>query len=566
MTTAYLSIATEGNKWFEPQTGDDVALFTTHPMGCVLIGGSCNAGLPAALTIGATDIDVQGVANAALVKSYGLTLTMPAGVTDSNDFNDLLAGANNPDSNPYVWASNEIASAQATRDAALEMATYASNAIHGLSNESALIDSVHWSSNQLADLGGVSDQATVALQESDYASNTSIVALRKAELASNAGYTALSTALSNSLSIAQDLGTVTGTVDFSSNTAALALEAAVHTSNLAFAYLPSAWTTAEWASNTALAGLTDATYASNEITGIRADFQVVSDKATSAYITATTTVGITAWASNMASVASKDALQAIAAVNALSSSTSGGGGGSYAIDGDAVIYASNTAYQANSNTVASWTNIHDMSNVVYPNQARSIYGSNMGRAALSAAQAASNTANLAWGAAFGAESNADAALALAVDGISSSHGGTLNGTLDFSVSSAGSIIGLDTLGVGTNDPLYPVHVDSMATEENVSIWVSGSIQQLSDVRDKFNLERIENALEKVNAIKGYTFNYRNFGRRSAGVLAQEVLEVLPEAVHSHAETSNLSVSYNSLIPLMLEAIHDLSAIVMSLKR
>jgi hypothetical protein len=110
-----------------------------------------------------------------------------------------------------------------------------------------------------------------------------------------------------------------------------------------------------------------------------------------------------------------------------------------------------------------------------------------------------------------------------------------------------------------------VHVTSTATEEDVSIWVSGQIQQLSDRRDKSDIARIDSALDKLMAIRGYTYRHRqasNTGRaggegRFAGVLAQEVQASLPEAVHIHPETNQMSVSYNSLIPLLIEAIHEL---------
>jgi hypothetical protein len=79
----------------------------------------------------------------------------------------------------------------------------------------------------------------------------------------------------------------------------------------------------------------------------------------------------------------------------------------------------------------------------------------------------------------------------------------------------------------------------------------------SDRNLKDNLVPIESALDKVERLTGYLFNYKaDPTRRRAGVVAQEVNEVLPEAVIS-GET--LGVSYDSLVPLLIEAVKELKA-------
>lgn len=554
MATAFLSLANRDHPWFDPQViRQDVALFTTLPEGRVLIGGGSNRGRQAAISVGETDVDVHGVASAALVKSFGLTLTMPPGVTTSNDLTSLLAGANNPSSNPFVWSSNALARLETSANAALEMASYTSNALIGFPNAQSALESAFWTSNQITGLREAMTQAERAKYEAEYASNASTVALRRADLSSNAAYLAMS--IASSITGSYPIAT------FASNAAVYASNAARATSNLAFEYLPvalasaaSAGSAAVWASNEAYLGAEDARYASNALPAIENDLILVKEKATSAYYTATTTIGKAAWASNLALLASKDALNAVAAVTAYGDSTS-------AVAASA--YASNEARIALSNTAGMQLRLFEMSNVLYPQQSRAMYSSNVVASLLAPVQAASNAANTALSAASGAVAKAQAAFSLATDSISASRGGAVSGTLDFSGDPAGSIVGVSAIGVGTSvtNPIYPVQVDSMATDENVSIWVSGSIQQLSDVREKVNIDRMGSALERLQAIRGYTYNYRNSGKRNAGVLAQEVREVLPEAVHMHPESSNLSVSYNSLIPLMIEAIHDLCAIV-----
>ena len=86
----------------------------------------------------------------------------------------------------------------------------------------------------------------------------------------------------------------------------------------------------------------------------------------------------------------------------------------------------------------------------------------------------------------------------------------------------------------------------------------------SDINLKENIVGIDDALNKVNAISGYTFNYKNRpDTRVSGVIAQEMQEVLPETVYEVEE--NLAVRYDGIVPLLIEAIKELSAEVNELK-
>ena len=87
------------------------------------------------------------------------------------------------------------------------------------------------------------------------------------------------------------------------------------------------------------------------------------------------------------------------------------------------------------------------------------------------------------------------------------------------------------------------------------ITAAGDITAFSDRRLKNDIKPIESALEKVKKLSGYT--YTKDDRRSTGVIAQEVLEVLPEAVHGSEETM-YSVAYGNMVGLLIEAIKELS--------
>ena len=87
---------------------------------------------------------------------------------------------------------------------------------------------------------------------------------------------------------------------------------------------------------------------------------------------------------------------------------------------------------------------------------------------------------------------------------------------------------------------------------------------------KTNIETIDNALDKVSQISGVKYNWNELAegkdkdKREAGVIAQEIKEVLPEAVIER-DNGYLAVQYERLVPLLIEAIKELKEEVQSLK-
>ena len=84
----------------------------------------------------------------------------------------------------------------------------------------------------------------------------------------------------------------------------------------------------------------------------------------------------------------------------------------------------------------------------------------------------------------------------------------------------------------------------------------------SDIRVKKNIKVIGNALYKVQQLRGVTFDRTDDERigRQTGVIAQEVLKVLPEAVLGSEETQ-YSVAYGNMVGLLIEAIKEQQAII-----
>ena len=92
----------------------------------------------------------------------------------------------------------------------------------------------------------------------------------------------------------------------------------------------------------------------------------------------------------------------------------------------------------------------------------------------------------------------------------------------------------------------------------------------SDERLKSNKKLIDGALTKVNQLGGYEFDWipmvgihENEGH-DIGVIAQEVEKVIPEIVTTR-DNGYKAVKYEKLVPLLIEAIKELSAEIDKLK-
>lgn len=117
--------------------------------------------------------------------------------------------------------------------------------------------------------------------------------------------------------------------------------------------------------------------------------------------------------------------------------------------------------------------------------------------------------------------------------------------------------------------------DANAYLQNDGTWVCGGngnfndVYIRSDARLKSNFSPITNALEKVKKLSGLIYDKKeNFKstnvHREAGVVAQTLQKVLPEAVSTYKDANGedvLTVSNSAQIALLIEAIKELAEII-----
>jgi hypothetical protein len=115
---------------------------------------------------------------------------------------------------------------------------------------------------------------------------------------------------------------------------------------------------------------------------------------------------------------------------------------------------------------------------------------------------------------------------------------------------------------------YYLNPSDTGTSLNVagSIVAAGNVTAYSDIRVKDNVEDITDAVDKLSQIRGVTYTRTDLDdkeRKYAGVIAQEIEQVLPEAVFDNGKVK--AVDYNATIALLIEAVKEQQGQINELK-
>jgi len=162
------------------------------------------------------------------------------------------------------------------------------------------------------------------------------------------------------------------------------------------------------------------------------------------------------------------------------------------------------------------------------------------------------------------------------------YGGVVSGSSQISsllpagvVSGSIQVLGSSTIMSGSsgNYQFNSIGVGTAASTTTGEIRATGDITAYysSDIRLKENITPIPNALEKVNQISGNTYDWKDgydeihsHKGNDVGVIAQEIENVLPQIV-TNRDNGYKAVQYEKIIPLLIEAIKELSAKVKELE-
>jgi hypothetical protein len=132
-------------------------------------------------------------------------------------------------------------------------------------------------------------------------------------------------------------------------------------------------------------------------------------------------------------------------------------------------------------------------------------------------------------------------------------GSTFLNSTNLSISGISTFAGITTV-TGTTLFTKQLSVSGIVTAQD--------FDSLSDRNYKENVITVNNALLKVEQLRGVKFNWKESGSPSYGVIAQELEQVLPELVHGE---NPRTVNYNGIIGVLIEAIKELKVEIENLK-
>lgn len=129
-----------------------------------------------------------------------------------------------------------------------------------------------------------------------------------------------------------------------------------------------------------------------------------------------------------------------------------------------------------------------------------------------------------------------------------------NGNEQLHIDSSGEV------GIGTATPSATFQVGNQgdASTARANAWTT-----FSDIRFKENIATISGALDKVLALNGVSFNWKNSGLPSIGFIAQDVEKVVPEIVSTDSQGFK-SMDYSKVTPLLVNAIKEQQSQIASL--
>jgi len=118
----------------------------------------------------------------------------------------------------------------------------------------------------------------------------------------------------------------------------------------------------------------------------------------------------------------------------------------------------------------------------------------------------------------------------------------------------------DRVGIADNNPGYTLDVGG-------TIYADTDVITASDIRLKNLVGPVTNALSTVNKLNAIRYTWKDDREtgEQIGFSAQDVLEVVPEVVRG-SEEDEYAISYGKLVPVLVEAIKELTAEVEALKK
>ena len=92
---------------------------------------------------------------------------------------------------------------------------------------------------------------------------------------------------------------------------------------------------------------------------------------------------------------------------------------------------------------------------------------------------------------------------------------------------------------------------------------AGNFNSTSDINLKENIRQVESASELVSKLEGVHFSWKETGKETIGVIAQQIEEHLPQLVQTG--DTHKTVNYNGLIGVLIEAVKEQGQMIAALQ-
>jgi hypothetical protein len=165
---------------------------------------------------------------------------------------------------------------------------------------------------------------------------------------------------------------------------------------------------------------------------------------------------------------------------------------------------------------------------------------------------------LAGGKSYGIYSTNSAASGGAGNFLVYSPNNTNGNTVPFLIQPNGNV------GIGTYTPTKTLDVVG-DIQSSATMWAT-SFTYTSDKKLKKNIHPIDQSLEKVLALRGVYFDWKDNDKHDVGFIAQEVKKQIPEIVKYDSSREILTVDYAKVVPFLVEAIKKQQEEIKDLKK
>ena len=118
-----------------------------------------------------------------------------------------------------------------------------------------------------------------------------------------------------------------------------------------------------------------------------------------------------------------------------------------------------------------------------------------------------------------------------------------------------------SVGIGTS--VANCELDIIGNVCVTGVVTATDFNSLSDLKLKENVEIISSPIDSIMKIEGVNFNWKETGKLSMGVIAQQLEETLPQLISGEEIKT---VNYNGLIGLLIEVVKDQQKQIDELKR